>query len=59
MEDNDLVRVSIRIDSAVFLVNVETIGRIRCFFPYRWGGINSANRLTINALDPISKISEF
>jgi assimilatory nitrate reductase catalytic subunit len=29
------------------------------FIPYHWPGEKSANRLTIQALDPISKIPEF
>jgi assimilatory nitrate reductase catalytic subunit len=38
---------------------VKTIRPDTIFIPYHWAGEKSANRLTIRALDPISKIPEF
>ncbi len=38
---------------------VKTIRPDTVFIPYHWAGEKSANRLTIRALDPISKIPEF
>lgn len=60
IEQDDLIRVSTRRGSALFPANiVETIREDTVFIPYHWGGVNSANQLTIDALDPISKIPEF
>ncbi|MGH7341083.1 MAG: molybdopterin oxidoreductase family protein, partial [Candidatus Rokuibacteriota bacterium] len=38
---------------------VKTIRPDTVFIPYHWPGEKSANRLTIRALDPVSKIPEF
>jgi assimilatory nitrate reductase catalytic subunit len=38
---------------------VKTIRPDTVFIPYHWPGNQSANRLTVRALDPISKIPEF
>lgn len=38
---------------------VKTIRPDTIFIPYHWAGNKSANRLTIRALDPISKIPEY
>ena len=38
---------------------VKTIRPDTIFIPYHWAGEKSANRLTIRALDPVSKIPEF
>jgi assimilatory nitrate reductase catalytic subunit len=38
---------------------VKTIRPDTVFIPYHWPGEKSANRLTISALDPVSKIPEF
>ena len=60
IKENDLVRVSTRRGSGLFPANVvETIRKDTVFIPYHWGGVNSANQLTIDALDPVSKIPEF
>lgn len=60
IEENDLIKVSTRRGSALFPANVvETIRQDTVFIPYHWGGVNSANQLTIDALDPVSKIPEF
>jgi assimilatory nitrate reductase catalytic subunit len=47
---------------AVGLFRVEIDSSIRMdtvFLPFHWGGLQSANRLTNPALDPISKMPEF
>uniref|UniRef100_UPI002621D302 molybdopterin oxidoreductase family protein n=1 Tax=uncultured Chryseobacterium sp. TaxID=259322 RepID=UPI002621D302 len=60
IQENDLIKVSTRRGSALFPANVvETIREDTVFIPYHWGGVNSANQLTIDALDPVSKIPEF
>jgi len=38
---------------------VQSIRPDTVFIPYHWPGEKSVNRLTIQALDPISKIPEF
>jgi assimilatory nitrate reductase catalytic subunit len=38
---------------------VETIREDTVFIPYHWADEKSANKLTIRALDPVSKIPEF
>jgi assimilatory nitrate reductase catalytic subunit len=38
---------------------VKTIRPDTIFIPYHWAGEKSANRLTIRALDPVSKIPEY
>jgi assimilatory nitrate reductase catalytic subunit len=38
---------------------VKTIRPDTIFIPYHWAGDKSANRLTIRALDPVSKIPEY
>jgi len=38
---------------------VKTIRPDTIFIPYHWAGDRSANRLTIRALDPVSKIPEY
>ena len=38
---------------------VQSIRPDTIFIPYHWAGEKSANRLTIQALDPISKIPEY
>jgi assimilatory nitrate reductase catalytic subunit len=38
---------------------VQTIRPDTIFIPYHWAGEESANRLTIRALDPVSKIPEY
>jgi assimilatory nitrate reductase catalytic subunit len=38
---------------------VATIRPDTVFMPYHWAGDLSANRLTVRAYDPISKIPEF
>ncbi|HXF36392.1 MAG TPA: molybdopterin oxidoreductase family protein [Actinomycetota bacterium] len=58
--DGDPVRVVTRRGSAVYPALVtETIRPDTVFVPYHWPGPAAANVLTIQALDPISKIPEF
>jgi assimilatory nitrate reductase catalytic subunit len=38
---------------------VETIRRDTVFIPYHWAGAAAANIMTVDALDPTSKIPEF
>ncbi|WP_419868003.1 molybdopterin oxidoreductase family protein [Chryseobacterium sp. CT-SW4] len=60
IQQNDLVKVSTRRGTGLFPANiVETIREDTVFLPYHWGGVNSANQLTNDALDPVSKIPEF
>lgn len=60
IEKDDLVRVFTKRGSALFPANVvETIRKDTIFIPYHWGGVNSVNQLTIDELDPVSKIPEF
>jgi assimilatory nitrate reductase catalytic subunit len=56
----DRVRVaSRRGEVTLACLVVKTIRPDTVFIPYHWAGEQSANRLTIRALDPVSKIPEF
>jgi assimilatory nitrate reductase catalytic subunit len=56
----DLVSVTSRRGSVTLACQVvKTIRPDTIFIPYHWAGEKSANRLTIRALDPVSKIPEF
>jgi assimilatory nitrate reductase catalytic subunit len=58
--DGDLVRVWSRRGSVTLRCQVvKTIRPDTVFIPYHWADEKSANRLTNNTLDPISKIPEF
>ena len=60
IEQRDLVKVRTRRGEAAYPANVvTTIREDTVFIPYHWGGKQSANQLTINALDPVSKIPEY
>jgi assimilatory nitrate reductase catalytic subunit len=60
IKDRELVRISTRRGSAEFPAQiVETIREDTVFVPYHWPGKKSANQLTLDALDPASKIPEF
>jgi assimilatory nitrate reductase catalytic subunit len=60
IRNRDLIRVITRRGEAEFPAQVvETIRPDTVFIPYHWGGSQSANQLTIGALDPVSKIPEF
>jgi assimilatory nitrate reductase catalytic subunit len=53
-------RLTTRRGNAVFAARLtRDIRRDTLFVPFHWGGAQSANLLTINAIDPISKIPEF
>ncbi len=56
----DPVRVVTRRGSATYPALVtDTIRPDTIFIPYHWAGRVAANRMTIDALDPVSKIPEF
>lgn len=60
IEDNAWVTVASRRGQVTLRAQVvKTIRPDTVFIPYHWGGKQSANLLTIRALDPISKIPEF
>lgn len=60
IKNRELVRVVTRRGSAEFPAQiVETIREDTVFIPYHWPGKKSANQLTSDALDPISRIPEF
>lgn len=60
IENRDLIKVKTRRGEAEFPAQVvETIREDTVFIPYHWGGKFSANQLTIDNLDPVSKIPEF
>src|SRR5690606_25693028 len=60
IETNDLIRVTTKRGEAEFpAIVVETIREDTVFIPYHWGGKFSANQLTIDSLDPVSKIPEY
>jgi len=60
IKNGDQVIVKTRRGEATFPAQlVETIREDTVFIPYHWGGLQSANQLTIGTLDPISKIPEF
>lgn len=56
----DKIRLTSRRDSLVFQVKVtEGIQPRTVFVPFHWGGEMSVNRLTVDALDPTSRMPEF
>ncbi|CAG7628090.1 molybdopterin oxidoreductase family protein [Paenibacillus allorhizosphaerae] len=56
----DFIRITSRRASLVFSVKVtEGIQPRTVFVPFHWGGELSVNRLTIDALDPVSRMPEF
>ncbi|MGH2734697.1 MAG: molybdopterin oxidoreductase family protein, partial [Actinomycetota bacterium] len=58
--NGDPVKVTSRRGSATFpALVVDTIRPDTVFVPYHWAGRTAANTLTINALDPTSKIPEY
>jgi assimilatory nitrate reductase catalytic subunit len=58
--DGSAVAVESRRGSAVFDVDLTVdIREDTVFAPFHWGGEQSANRLTIAALDPVSRMPEF
>lgn len=60
VKTGELVRVESRRGSVeLAALVVQSIRPDTVFIPYHWPGKKSANRLTIQALDPISKIPEY
>jgi assimilatory nitrate reductase catalytic subunit len=58
--DGDLVRLRTRRGVSEFRARFEPSMRLDTLFvPFHWSGIGSANNLTNQALDPVSKIPEF
>ena len=58
--DGERVRVASRRADVVLPAHVvATIRPDTVFIPYHWPGMQSANRLTLRAYDPIAKIPEF
>jgi len=60
IKDRDIVKVTTR--RGEITVPAQVVKSIRpdtVFIPYHWPGKKAANRVTIRALDPISKIPEF
>jgi assimilatory nitrate reductase catalytic subunit len=58
--DGDLCELTTRRGSALFTVKItSTIRDDTVFVPFHWGGMQSANRLTNPALDPVSRMPEF
>ena len=56
----DLVRVATRRGTAELRARLTAGIRMDTLFvPFHWGGAQSANALTISALDPVSRIPEF
>ncbi|MCL1934489.1 MAG: molybdopterin oxidoreductase family protein [Candidatus Azobacteroides sp.] len=60
IQQGDLIRVKTRRGEVTLPANVvATIRKDTVFIPYHWGGCHSANLLTNDSLDPVSKIPEF
>lgn len=58
--DGERITLTSRRGQATFTVKVtRTIREDTVFVPFHWGGDQSINRLTIGALDPISRMPEF
>lgn len=59
LQANDRARLSTRRGVAVFRVRItDSIRADTVFVPFHWGGAQSVNRLTNDALDPISRMPE-
>jgi assimilatory nitrate reductase catalytic subunit len=60
LADGELVRVHTRRGSATFTTRITSdIRPDTVFVPFHWSGVRSANRLTNDALDPVSRMPEF
>jgi assimilatory nitrate reductase catalytic subunit len=58
--EGDLCELTTRRGSALFTVKItSTIRDDTVFAPFHWGGVQSVNRLTNPALDPVSRMPEF
>ena len=60
LEQGDLCELTTRRSSAIFTAKItSTIRDDTVFVPFNWGGLQSVNRLTNPALDPVSRMPEF
>ena len=60
LSDGDLATLTTRRGAATFKVKFTPgIREDTVFIPFHWGGLQSANRLTNPALDPVSRMPEF
>jgi assimilatory nitrate reductase catalytic subunit len=60
VEDDGFVSLTTRRGAARFKVKLTTTAREdTVFVPFHWGGLQSINRLTHAALDPVSRMPEF
>ncbi len=60
LADGDLCELTTRRGSALFTVKItSTIRDDTVFAPFHWGGLQSVNRLTNPALDPVCRMPEF
>jgi assimilatory nitrate reductase catalytic subunit len=60
IEEGERVRVISRRGAAVGLVRItDSIRPDTVFMPFHWGGVGSVNRVTNDALDPVSRMPEF
>jgi assimilatory nitrate reductase catalytic subunit len=60
LADGDQCELTTRRGSAIFTVKItSTIRDDTVFAPFHWGGLQSVNRLTNPALDPVSRMPEF
>jgi assimilatory nitrate reductase catalytic subunit len=60
LADGDQCELTTRRGSALFTVKItSTIRDDTVFAPFHWGGLQSVNRLTNPALDPVSRMPEF
>ncbi len=60
LAEGEMVKLTTRRGSAAFKVKItRTIREDTLFVPFHWGGVQSVNRLTNPALDPLSRMPEF
>lgn len=60
LADGDMCELTTRRSSALFTVKITSAIRDdTVFVPFHWSGMQSANRLTNPALDPVSRMPEF
>ncbi len=60
VSDGEPIELTTRRGTAVFTAKLtRTIREDTVFVPFHWGGAQAINRLTIAALDPISRMPEF
>ncbi len=60
LRDGEKIRAISRRGSSEFHIKISTSARLdTVFVPFHWGGMQSVNRLTNPALDPVSRMPEF